>query len=30
MTVDQFKKFVDAEYDRWGKTIRDAKIKLTQ
>lgn len=30
MTVDQFKKFVDSEYDRWGKTIRDAKIKLTQ
>ncbi len=30
MTVDQFKKFVDAEYDRWGKTIREAKIKLEQ
>ena len=30
MTVDQFKKFVDSEYERWGKTIRDAKIKLDQ
>jgi tripartite-type tricarboxylate transporter receptor subunit TctC len=28
MTVPQFKAFVDSEYDRWGKTIRDAKIKL--
>jgi tripartite-type tricarboxylate transporter receptor subunit TctC len=28
MTVDQFKKFVDSEYERWGKTIREAKIKL--
>lgn len=27
MTVPQFKSFVDAEYDRWGKTIRDAGIK---
>lgn len=30
MTVDEFKKFVDSEYGRWGKTIRDARIKLTQ
>ena len=28
MTVEQFKKFVDSEYDRWGKTISDARIKL--
>lgn len=28
MTIEQFKKFVDAEHERWGKTIRDAKIKL--
>jgi tripartite-type tricarboxylate transporter receptor subunit TctC len=27
MTVDQFKAFVDSEYERWGKTIKDAKIK---
>lgn len=27
MTVEQFKAFVDSEYDRWGKTIREAKIK---
>jgi tripartite-type tricarboxylate transporter receptor subunit TctC len=27
MTVEQFKGFVDAEYERWGKTVRDAKIK---
>jgi tripartite-type tricarboxylate transporter receptor subunit TctC len=27
MTVEQFKAFVDSEYERWGKTIRDAKIK---
>ena len=27
MTVEQFKAFVDAEYERWGKTVRDAKIK---
>jgi tripartite-type tricarboxylate transporter receptor subunit TctC len=28
MSVPQFKAFVDSEYDRWGKTIRDARIKL--
>ena len=28
MTIEQFKKFVDSEYERWGKTIREAKIKL--
>lgn len=28
MTADQFKAFVASEYDRWGKTIRDAKIKV--
>ena len=28
MTVEQFKKFVDSEYERWGKTISDARIKL--
>jgi tripartite-type tricarboxylate transporter receptor subunit TctC len=28
MTVPQFKAFVDSEYDRWGKTISEAKIKL--
>ena len=28
MSVPQFKAFVDAEYDRWGKTISDARIKL--
>lgn len=28
MTVPQFKAFVDSEYERWGKTISDAKIKL--
>ena len=27
MSADQFKAFVNAEYDRWGKTVRDAKIK---
>ncbi len=27
MTVEQFKAFVDSEYERWGKTVRDAKIK---
>lgn len=27
MTVGEFKAFVDAEYERWGKTVRDAKIK---
>jgi tripartite-type tricarboxylate transporter receptor subunit TctC len=27
MSADQFKSFVNAEYDRWGKTVRDAKIK---
>jgi tripartite-type tricarboxylate transporter receptor subunit TctC len=27
MTVEQFKGFVDSEYERWGKTVRDAKIK---
>ena len=30
MTVEQFMKFVDSEYERWGRTIRDAKIKLDQ
>ena len=30
MTVEQFKKFVDSEYERWGNTIRDAKIKVDQ
>lgn len=28
MTVPQFKAFIDAEYERWGKTIREANIKL--
>jgi hypothetical protein len=28
MTVPQFKAFVDSEYERWGRTISDAKIKL--
>lgn len=28
MSSAKFKTFVDAEYDRWGKTIREAKIKL--
>jgi tripartite-type tricarboxylate transporter receptor subunit TctC len=27
MSVEQFKAFVDSEYERWGKTVRDAKIK---
>jgi tripartite-type tricarboxylate transporter receptor subunit TctC len=27
MTVEQFKSFVDSEYERWGKTVREAKIK---
>jgi tripartite-type tricarboxylate transporter receptor subunit TctC len=27
MSVEQFKGFVDSEYERWGKTVRDAKIK---
>lgn len=27
MSADQFKAFINAEYDRWGKTVRDAKIK---
>ncbi len=27
MTTAQFKTFVAAEYDRWGKTIRDANIR---
>lgn len=27
MTVEQFKSFVDGEYERWGKTVREAKIK---
>jgi len=26
MTVEQFRSFVDSEYARWGKTIRDARI----
>lgn len=28
MTPQEFKVFVDAEYERWGKTIRGAKIKV--
>jgi tripartite-type tricarboxylate transporter receptor subunit TctC len=27
MSVEQFKAFVDSEYVRWGKTIRDANIR---
>jgi tripartite-type tricarboxylate transporter receptor subunit TctC len=26
-TPQQFQAFVASEYDRWGKTIKDAKIK---
>jgi tripartite-type tricarboxylate transporter receptor subunit TctC len=28
MSASKFKAFLDGEYDRWGKTVRDAKIKL--
>lgn len=28
MSVDQFKAFSASEYERWGKTIRNAKIRL--
>ena len=27
MSVEQFKAFVDSEYERWGKTVREANIK---
>jgi tripartite-type tricarboxylate transporter receptor subunit TctC len=27
-TTAQFKSFIAAEYDRWGKTIRGANIRL--
>jgi tripartite-type tricarboxylate transporter receptor subunit TctC len=27
MSVEQFKAFIDSEYERWGKTVREAKIK---
>jgi tripartite-type tricarboxylate transporter receptor subunit TctC len=27
-TAQEFRAFVDAEYERWGKTIRDANIKV--
>jgi tripartite-type tricarboxylate transporter receptor subunit TctC len=27
MSVEQFGKFVQSEHERWGKTVRDAKIK---
>ena len=27
-TPQEFKNFLDAEYERWGKTIREAKIKI--
>lgn len=28
MSVEQFRGFIDSENDRWGRTVREAKIKL--